>query len=130
MEVLHQFGYPVHIITKSDRILEDIDLLEAIAKKSWCTVSITVTTTNPQLSNFLDGRAPSPQRRLEIIRQLKTKAPAIQTGVLAIPIVPFMNDQQEQLEQLFEQSKKGKSRLFTFWWRNDFTQPTSLMVFS
>lgn len=106
LEVLHQFGFPVHIVTKSDLVLRDIELLNEIGKRSWCTVSVSITTTDDVRSKFLENRSPLPEKRFKIIETLKDKAPNVQTGVLLIPIVPYLTDSKEDLEALFERSKK------------------------
>ena len=107
LEVLHKHRYPVHIFTKSDRVLEDLELLNSIGERTWCTVSITINTVDPAVSKFLDNRSPSPQKRLEVIKTIKAKAPHVQTGVLLIPFVPFLSDSQESFEQLFLAAKEA-----------------------
>ncbi|MCP5100746.1 MAG: radical SAM protein [Chloroflexi bacterium] len=101
LTVLAKHKYPVHLITKSTLILRDADLLEQIAQQSWCTVSFTITTIDPAKSKFLEKFAPSPQKRLDTLHQLKEKAPHVQAGVLLMPLVPHLCDSDADLEGLF-----------------------------
>ena len=105
LEVLSRYRYPVHIATKSTLVLEDLDLLKKIAQQTWCTISVTITTIKPDKAKFLDFRAPNPQKRLDIIRQIKANTPEIQTGILLIPLVPFLGDDPKDLDQLFQEAK-------------------------
>ncbi|MCB8928826.1 MAG: radical SAM protein [Ardenticatenaceae bacterium] len=101
LSVLAKHQYPVHLITKSTLILRDLPLLEEIAQQTWCTVSVTITTTDAEKSRFLEKFAPSPAKRLEVLRQIKTKAPHVQTGALLMPLIPVLCDDEAQVEQLF-----------------------------
>ncbi|MEQ8174898.1 MAG: radical SAM protein [Syntrophomonadaceae bacterium] len=104
LEVLNRHHYPVHICTKSRLLLWDLDLLESIGSKTWCTVSVTLTTTRPNAARFLEPRAPSPEQRLEIIRLIKEKTSHVQTGILLMPVVPFLTDRAADLEDLVKQA--------------------------
>ena len=105
LRTLLKYGYPVHIITKSRLVLEDLDLLEAIAQKSWCTVSFSINTANNELGRWLDTRAPLPTERFRLIQEIKSKAPSVQTGVLAIPLVPYLCDKTTDLNALVANAK-------------------------
>ncbi|KAA3663859.1 MAG: radical SAM protein [Chloroflexi bacterium] len=100
LKVLAKHQYPVHIITKSTLVLRDLDLLAEIAAQTWCTVSFTITTIDPKMAKFLDNHAPSPAKRLDTLRQIKEKAPEVQTGVLLMPLVPFLSDDEVGVEEL------------------------------
>lgn len=104
LAVLDRYNYPVHVCTKSRLLLWDIDLLESIGSKTWCSVSVTLTTIRPNLARFLEPRAPGPEQRLEIIRLIKEKTSHIQTGILLMPVVPFITDRSGDLEDLIKQA--------------------------
>jgi len=70
LEILAEHRFPVHIITKSDLVLRDADLLREIAKQTWCTVSLTIITFNKELLPYLEPFAPSPERRLDAVDKL------------------------------------------------------------
>jgi len=104
LEVLNRHGYPVHVCTKSRLLLWDLDLLESIGRQTWCTVSVTLTTSRPNIARFLEPRAPVPEQRLEIIRLIKEKTGHVQTGILLMPVVPFLTDRASDLEDLIRQA--------------------------
>ncbi len=52
LEVLAKHHYPIHVATKSELVLRDLDILDAISRKSWCSVSVTITTTKPETASF------------------------------------------------------------------------------
>lgn len=107
LEVLLRYRYPVHIITKSDIVLRDACILNEIAKKTWACVSVTITSCQPETAGFLEERAPGSAKRLGIITELKKTAPAVQTGVLIMPVVPFISDSLENIEKLFKSIKEA-----------------------
>ena len=105
LEILAKHRYPVHIATKSDLVLGDGQLLDEIGQQTWCTVSFTITTLDPDLTKFLDQRAPSPQKRLDALRELKQTYPHVQAGVLIIPLIPYLTDEPAALAALVAASK-------------------------
>ena len=97
LKVILKHGFPIHLATKSTLILEDADILNQIAAKSWGAISITLPTVDPTVSKFLDFRSPSPSQRLEVIQSLKAVAPSLQVGALMIPVIPFLTDSSSSL---------------------------------
>lgn len=114
LEVLQKHHFPVHIITKSNLVLDDAALLEAIAEETWAAVSVTITTANPKLAKFLDNKAPHPDKRFGIVARLKKESPHVKTGVLAIPLVPGLGDSREDLELLFKKTKASGADYILF----------------
>ncbi len=114
LEVLAKHRYPVHLITKSTLILRDLELLETIAQQTWCTVSVTITTIDPQKSKFLEKFAPSPAKRLDVLRQIKQHAPHVQTGALLMPLVPVLCDGEKEVAGLFTAVKQTNADYLMF----------------
>lgn len=71
LKMLQKFRFPVHVITKSDLVLEDIDILKKISEETWCSVSVTITSTDEQHTQFLEKRAVSAASRFELIQKLR-----------------------------------------------------------
>src|SRR5882672_2299657 len=69
-ELSHQSGLDIGIVTKSNLVTRDVELLRNIGKNNRICVSVTVTTTNTDLARILEPRAPRPDLRLEAVRQL------------------------------------------------------------
>ncbi|MBV8745114.1 MAG: PA0069 family radical SAM protein, partial [Xanthobacteraceae bacterium] len=90
LEVLERAGHPVGIVTKSNLITRDIDILSRMAARNLAKVAVSVTTLDPKLARIMEPRAPTPPRRLEALRQLA--AAGIPTSVMVAPIVPAIND--------------------------------------
>ena len=103
LEVLAACGHPVTIVTKSSRVERDIDILAAMAGDNRCSVSVSVTTLDRSLARRMEPRASAPHRRLETVRRLI--AAGIPTGVMAAPMIPFLND--SELEAILERAREA-----------------------
>jgi len=90
LEVLAEARHPVAIVSKSDLILRDLDLLSAMAADRLVTVSISVTTLDRHLARIMEPRAATPKRRLAAIEGL-AKA-GVPVGCLYAPVIPAIND--------------------------------------
>jgi DNA repair photolyase len=97
-ELVRHDGLSVSIITKSNLITRDIDLLQQIAKRSRLYVDITVTTLRPRLARLMEPRAPRPDLRLAAIRKLRDAG--ISVGISASPLLPGITDREGELESL------------------------------
>jgi DNA repair photolyase len=100
LEVLREFRHPVGIVTKSALIERDIDLLTPMAAEGLAEVYVSVTTLDPDVARQLEPRAAAPFRRVETLRRLAEAG--IPCGVLAAPIIPFLND--KDIERILEQA--------------------------
>ena len=94
LEIVARHRFPVHIITKSDLVLKDLDILRRINRVK-ARVSFTVTTTDDALARVLEPAAPSPSRRLAAMAALAEAG--IETGVVMMPILPFIEDSPENI---------------------------------
>ena len=102
LEVIAQFGFPVHIVTKSDLVLKDLDTLREI-KGIYAAVSFTITTANDELAKKLEPGAPLVSERFRAMRVLA--AHGIYTGVTMMPILPFIEDKQENIVQIVARAR-------------------------
>ncbi|MBL24462.1 MAG: radical SAM protein [Rhodospirillaceae bacterium] len=92
LETLQEFSHPLSIVTKSNLVLRDLDILADMAGRNLATVTISLTTLDRALARKLEPRAPTPARRLHAIEALS--AAGIPTGVLAAPMIPALNDSE------------------------------------
>ena len=90
LEVLDRAGHPVGIVTKSNLVTRDIDILARMARRKLVRVGISVTSLDAKLARVMEPRAPSPPRRLAALRELA--AAGIPTTVMAAPVIPAIND--------------------------------------
>lgn len=95
LELLDTYQYGVAIDTKSDLIARDIDILKNIQKHSPVLCKITVTTADDALSGKIEPHAPPSSERFEAIRKLTESG--IFAGVLLMPILPFLEDSEENV---------------------------------
>ncbi|MCJ7568835.1 MAG: radical SAM protein [Anaerolineales bacterium] len=101
LEVISEFGFPVHVITKSDLVLKDLETLRRIAQV-YASVSFTITTADDDLAAKVEPLAPRPSARLAAMRVLADNG--IQTGVTMMPILPFIEDTEENIAGVVEQA--------------------------
>jgi DNA repair photolyase len=92
LEVLHETRHPVVVITKSDLVLRDLDLLADLARQRLAAVLVSITTLDSELARRLEPRAASPHRRLAAIVALV--AAGVPTGVLVSPVIPGLTDHE------------------------------------
>ena len=90
LEVLAKARHPVGIVTKSNLVLRDLDLLAPMAADGLVKVFVSVTTVDRALARRMEPRAPTPERRLETIERLADAG--VPVGVMAAPIIPAVND--------------------------------------
>jgi DNA repair photolyase len=90
LQVLDKAGHPVGIVTKSDLILRDLDILSRMAQRNLVRVAVSVTTLDAQLARTMEPRAPTPPRRLAALRGLA--AAGVPTSVMVAPLIPAIND--------------------------------------
>src|SRR6267378_2789646 len=109
-ELAKREGLSISIITKSNQIVRDIDVLTKIAARSSLQIDITVTTMRPKLARLLEPRAPRPDLRLAAVRQLREAGLAV--GVSACPLIPGMTDREGELEGVAAAAKHAGAQWF------------------
>jgi DNA repair photolyase len=99
LEVLSEHEHPVSIVTKSQLVLRDRDILAPMAAKNLASVFVSITTLDPELARRMEPRASTPEKRLEAVRKLSEAG--IPCGVLASPMIPALND--SELERILKE---------------------------
>lgn len=95
LELAEKYGFGFSLITKSDLVLRDLDLLKAINAKTKCVVQMTLTTYDEALCRKLEPNVCSTRARFEALKALN--AAGIPTVVWLCPILPFINDTEENI---------------------------------
>ena len=98
LELIEQYGFGVTMITKSDRILRDLDLLTKINSKTKAVVQMTLTTADDKLCRILEPGVCPTSARVAALK--KFKAAGIPTVVWLSPILPFLNDTEDNIRQI------------------------------
>ena len=109
LKILNRFHYPVHIITKSDLVCRDIDILRKINKTSILPeelenkidekviTSFSFSTIYDNVAKIFEPYAPKPSKRLKAIKKLKDEG--FRVGIAFMPILPFITDSDEVLKE-------------------------------
>ncbi len=109
LEIIDAYGFGLAILTKSNRILRDLELLKSINKKAKCVVQMTLTTYDEDLCKVLEPDVCSTRERFEALKILRDNG--IPTVVWFSPVLPFINDTEENLmgilDYCFEAEVKG-----------------------
>ena len=98
LEVIHRYGFGAAVQTKSDRILRDIDLLAEINQDAKCVVQMTLTTYDDDLCAILEPHVCNTKRRIEVLEMMRERG--IPTIVWLTPILPFINDTEENIRSI------------------------------
>jgi DNA repair photolyase len=98
LETLSRSRHPVSIVTKGALVVRDIDILSDMARDNLVSVSVSVTSLDPEMKRTLEPRTASPQARLRAIAQLAEAG--IPVGTLVAPIIPALTD--HELERIME----------------------------
>ena len=95
LEIILANGFGAAVLTKSDRILQDIDLLSEINRSAKCVVQMTLTTYDDGLCSILEPNVCNTKRRIEVLEEMQKRG--IPTVVWMTPILPFINDTEENV---------------------------------
>jgi DNA repair photolyase len=121
---LHR-GLELGVVSKSDLILRDIDLLRRVAEHNSLFINITVTTLDIRLARILEPRAPRPDLRVAAERQLN--ASGIDAGIICAPVVPGITDSPAALDAVVRAAKSANAK---YVYANPlFLKPCSAAVF-
>ncbi|ASJ91452.1 PA0069 family radical SAM protein [Porphyrobacter sp. CACIAM 03H1] len=90
LEVCLEARHPVTITTKSDRVMDDADLLAELAREKLVAVSISVTSLDPVLSAKLEPRCAAPAKRLAALGKLAELGVPVHCSIS--PIIPAITD--------------------------------------
>ena len=118
-------GYELGIVSKSNLMVRDLDVLKEVAKQNRLSVHITITTLNVDLARILEPRAPRPDLRLDAVRTLAQAG--LRVGVSCSPVVPGITDSPKDLEAVISAAAEaGADYVFA---NPLFLKPCSAAVF-
>jgi DNA repair photolyase len=101
-------GFELGIVTKSNLIVRDLDLLREFARGNALSIHMTVTTMNADLARIIEPRAPRPDLRMDAVRQLAECG--INVGVSCSPVLPGITDSPENLDTLVRSAAEAGAR--------------------
>ena len=100
LSLIERYGFGFTVITKSDRVLRDLDLLRKINEKTKCVVQMTLTTYDEALCRKIEPNVSTTGERFETLKTLRDAG--IPTVVWLSPILPFINDTRENIAGVLE----------------------------
>jgi len=101
-------GFELGIVTKSNLIVRDVDLLRAVSQNNTLSIHITITTLDVELARILEPRAPRPDLRMDAVRQLSEAG--INVGVSCSPVLPGITDPPADLEAVVRAAAAAGAR--------------------
>lgn len=108
LELIEKYGFGVAIQTKSDKVLRDLELLKAINDRTKAVVQMTLTTADEKLCRLIEPNVATTARRVAALEQLRDAG--IPTIVWISPILPFINDTEENLRGILEACIRARVR--------------------
>lgn len=106
LSLAYKYGFGFTLITKSNRVLRDLDLLKAINDKTKCVVQMTLTTYDEDLCKKIEPNVSTTKERVEALKKLNEAG--IPTVVWLCPILPFINDTEENIKGILNYCIEAK----------------------
>lgn len=113
LELIDRYEYGLAIQTKSDLILRDLDLLKSINEKTKCVVQMTMTTYDDELCKIIEPNVCVTSKRAEVLNIMRDNG--IPTVVWMTPILPFINDTEENIRGLIKYCVEAKVYGILLW---------------
>ena len=107
-ELARHSGLAIGIVTKSNLVVRDVEILRRVAEHNQLFVNLTVTTVRAEVARKLEPRAPRPDLRLEAVRQLNLAG--VDAGVICAPVLPEITDHPRDLEALVVAAKEAGAK--------------------
>ena len=108
LEITERYGFGLTIQTKSARIMRDLDILGAINEKTKCVVQMTLTTFDEDLCRVIEPNVSTTSERFAALEAMRDAG--IPTVVWLCPILPFINDTEENLRGILDYCIRAKVR--------------------
>ncbi len=99
LEVIARRQFPVHLLTKSDLVLRDLELLKQISQV-YAAVSFSITAADDHLGKQVEPGAVLVSRRYAAMRTLAQEG--VLTGVTMMPVLPFLEDNEENITRIVQ----------------------------
>lgn len=106
LSLIYEYGFGFTVITKSARILRDLDLLQKINERAKCVVQMTLTTYDEALCKKIEPNVSTTRERFEALKQLRDAG--IPTVVWLSPILPFINDTKDNISGILDMCIEAK----------------------
>jgi len=112
LELVGEYNFPVHVLTKSTLIKRDIDILKKINKKNRAIVSFSFSSVNDEISAIFEPGVPPPSERLKTLTFFKNEG--IACGMFLLPVIPFITDTPELVEKAIRKASEASLDFIIF----------------
>jgi len=112
LETLHDFRMPVFILTKSDLVLRDLDLLKEMHKQAFVNVCFSITLFDEEMKAIFEPKSSATWERFAALKQIRKAG--LFGGVFAYPCIPAIGDTKENMEGLAKEAKKAGAEFILF----------------
>ncbi len=113
LEIIENHGFGATVLTKSNLVLRDFDILERISKKTKAVLQMTLTTANDDICRIIEPNVCPTSEREKVL--LEAKRRGIPTVVWLTPFLPFINDTEKNIDSLLETCKKASVKGIVIW---------------
>jgi len=115
LEIAEKKDFPIHINEKSPLVVRDLDIIKKISDNSWAAVSMSITnsTKHPKTGDDLklfEKDTPTAGERFQAMREIANKG--ILTGTCCVPLIPYIGDDHENIEDMIEETKEAGGSYF------------------
>jgi len=111
LEILTDYNFPLHIITRYDRVLRDIDLIKRINKRNYACISVSVPAVTGDLVEKLDGESPAIRKRFKLVKTLNRLG--IDAGISLSPVIPYITDTAEMRRVVKKAAEYGSKYIIS-----------------
>lgn len=112
LHVIHDHGFPVHILTKSTLVRRDIDIIKKIHRQSRAVVSFSISSFDDSISAIFEPGVPPPSQRFETLDYFKGEG--IPCGVFLLPVIPFITDTYSMVDRALSRAKQSDIDFIVF----------------
>lgn len=106
LHLIYEYGFGFTLLTKSNRIMRDIDLLQKINERTKCVVQMTLTTYDEDLCRKIEPNVSTTRERFEVLKNMRDAGiPAV---VWLSPILPFINDTEDNISGILDMCIEAK----------------------
>jgi DNA repair photolyase len=104
LQLLREYRWPVHVLTKSTLVERDLDVLKRINQQNRAIVSFSFSSTNDETSAVFEPHVPPPSERLKTLAFFKRNG--IACGMFLLPVIPFITDTSEMIAEALRKAHK------------------------
>jgi DNA repair photolyase len=105
LQLIYDFNFPVFVLTKATLVERDIDILMKINEQNRAIICFSFSSANEKISKIFEPGVPSPQERFKTLKKFKSLGFAC--GVYLMPVIPFITDTPQIMEDTIRKAKEA-----------------------